>query len=87
MSTSPSVDRINWMLAKMIDINGIVLVVSKEDASSGAMGKGNQLLQRRSASGLLRDNNYKKRKRSEVSTQIVCPHPLALIGSIGCWRR
>ena len=64
-----SVDRINWMLAKMIDINGKVLVVSKEDASSGAIGKGNQqLLQRRSASGLLRDNTYKKRKRSEVST-------------------
>jgi hypothetical protein len=68
MPTSPSVDRINWILAKMIDINGKVLVVSKEDASSGAMRKGNQLLQRRSASSLLRDNNYKKRMRSEVST-------------------
>jgi len=60
------IDRINWMLAKMIDINGEVLVVSKEDES--AVAKGTQIIgRRRSAPSLSRDI-HKKRKRNEVST-------------------
>ena len=59
------IDRINWMLSKMVDINGEVLVVSEEDEFAGNSGKP-PLAARRRGGPSLRDN-YRKRKRSEGS--------------------
>jgi len=59
------IDRINWMLSKMVDINGEVLVVSEEDESAGNSGKPPMAARRRGGPSL-RDN-FRKRKRNEGS--------------------